>query len=93
MEHGDKPKYKNIPVELDTYDMVVVLCELHDMSKRSQGALVRKLAKAEYEVFEKLEKVPSWEVKKAEIKRKRLMEQKERTKGKKVSTQDLPKAD
>jgi hypothetical protein len=41
--------YKNIPVDDETYEWVQELCEAYEMGKRSQGAMVRKLAKAERE--------------------------------------------
>jgi hypothetical protein len=35
--------YKNIPVDQETYDMLVVLCEVHE---RKQGAQVKAMANA-----------------------------------------------
>jgi hypothetical protein len=41
--------YKTIPVDEETYDMVQQLCEAYEMGKRSQGAIVKKLVKADYQ--------------------------------------------
>jgi len=68
-----KSKYKNIPVDHDTYSMVVVLCEAFDMNKRSQGALVRKWARYEYEKLEKAKILPKWEIKKLEMEIKQVI--------------------
>lgn len=52
-------KYKMIPVDEDTYNMVVALCEAYEMPKKSQGAMVRKLAKAETEKLAAVKLLPS----------------------------------
>lgn len=41
--------YKMIPVDEETYTWVQELCQAYEMGKRAQGAMVRKLAKAERE--------------------------------------------
>ncbi len=43
------PDYKNIPVDEETYQMLLALCEEND---RKQGAQVKALVKAEYEKLE-----------------------------------------
>lgn len=40
--------YKTIPVDEETYEMVQKLCAAYEMNKRAQGALVKKLVKADY---------------------------------------------
>jgi len=47
-------KYRNIPVDDETYEMVEALCEAYEMGKRSKGAMIKKLAKAETEKLEKV---------------------------------------
>lgn len=46
--------YKNIPVDQETYDMLVELCETY---QRKQGAHVKLLVKADYEALEKVKLV------------------------------------
>jgi len=41
--------YKNIPVDEETYNRILELCDAYDLGKRAQGTLVRKLVKADYE--------------------------------------------
>jgi hypothetical protein len=41
--------YVNIPVDEETKAMVVALCEAYGLPKRGQGAMVKKLVKADYE--------------------------------------------
>lgn len=41
--------YKMIPVDKETYNRIVALCDAYDLGKRAQGLLVRKLVKADYE--------------------------------------------
>lgn len=41
--------YKNIPVDPETAKRIEALCAAYEMGRRGQGALVRKLVKAEYE--------------------------------------------
>lgn len=48
-EHAIMSKYRNIPVDDETYEMVEALCEAYEMGKRSKGAMIKKLAKAETE--------------------------------------------
>ncbi len=43
------PDYKNIPVDEETYQMLLALCEAND---RKQGAQVKALVKTEYEKLE-----------------------------------------
>lgn len=50
--------YKNIPVDDETYEWVLELCEAYEMGKRSQGAMVRKLAKAEHEKLAAVKLLP-----------------------------------
>ncbi len=55
--------YKKIPVDQETYDMLLVLCEANE---RKQGAQVKALVKAEYEKLEKSKLLPKGESKKSE---------------------------
>ncbi len=55
------PEYKNIPVDEETYQMLLVLCEVND---RKQGAQVKALVKVEYERLEKADWLPKGEEKK-----------------------------
>ena len=48
-------KYKNIPVDPETYDMLVVLCEAYE---RKQGAQVKALVRVEYEKLDKAKLLP-----------------------------------
>ncbi len=57
------PDYKNIPVDTETYQMLLVLCDVYD---RKQGAQVKSLVKADYERLEKADLLPKGETKKNE---------------------------
>lgn len=46
---SDEPKYKNLPVDLDTDEKIAILCRYYGFPKRSKGAMVRKLVNAEFE--------------------------------------------
>lgn len=59
------PVYKNIPVDEETHEMVIVLCEAHELPKRSKGAMVRRLVKAEYLRLKALKLLPKKEGEKA----------------------------
>ena len=41
-------RYRTVPVDLETHRMILALCDAYDMGLRAQGALVRRLIKAEY---------------------------------------------
>lgn len=41
--------YKMIPVDVETYARLKELCQAYELGERSQGAMVRKLVKAEHE--------------------------------------------
>ncbi len=41
-------KYQTIPVDPETKRKLEAICQAHDMGRRSQGAMVRKLVNAEY---------------------------------------------
>jgi hypothetical protein len=41
-------KYRTVPVDFETHRMILVLCNFYEMGKRAQGALIRRLVKAEY---------------------------------------------
>jgi len=41
--------YKNIPVDEETYNRLKELCQAYELGERAQGAMVRKLVKAEHE--------------------------------------------
>jgi hypothetical protein len=40
------PKYKMLPVDYETYEGVLRLCELRGLNKRSQGVVVKSLVRA-----------------------------------------------
>ena len=44
------PKYKMLPVDFETYNGVLRLCELRGLNKRSQGVVVKSLVKAALQV-------------------------------------------
>jgi hypothetical protein len=45
-------KYNNIPVDDETLEMVQALCQAYEMGERAQGALVKKVVRAEYRKLE-----------------------------------------
>jgi hypothetical protein len=47
-------KYKNVPLDAETYRMVKVLAQARGFGERGQGAVVRSLVKAEYEKLDSL---------------------------------------
>lgn len=49
------PEYKNIPVDEETRDMLIVLCEVNN---RKQGAQVKELVKAEFLRLKALKLLP-----------------------------------
>lgn len=57
------PEYKNIPVDEETYDMLIKLCDAYE---RKQGAQVKAMVKVEYEKLDKAKLLPKGEGKKAE---------------------------
>lgn len=44
-----KPKYKNVPVDIETYELLIGLVYVKGFGRRTQGALVRKLVDTEIE--------------------------------------------
>lgn len=40
------PKYKMLPVDFETYEGVLRLCEARGLNKRSQGMVVKSLVRA-----------------------------------------------
>ncbi len=42
-----EPRYKTLPVDYQTYQGVLRLCEARGLNKRSQGVIVRQLVMAE----------------------------------------------
>lgn len=56
------PAYKNIPVDEETYRMLLELCEAYE---RKQGAQVKALVKIEYEKLDKVKLLPKGKSKKA----------------------------
>lgn len=56
--------YKNIPVDEETYTKLIALCEAYEMPKRSQGAMVSKLVKAEHEKLAQVKLLPKVKSKK-----------------------------
>lgn len=53
IEPIDEPRYKNIPVDMQTYKDLLRLCEARGFGKRAQGTMVRLLINKE------LKKLPS----------------------------------
>lgn len=49
------PVYKTIPVDLETYNMLLAICDVHE---RGQGAQVKVWVKAEYEKLDKAKLLP-----------------------------------
>jgi hypothetical protein len=58
--------YKMIPVDEETAEWILELCEAYEMGKRSQGALVRKLVKERREQLAETKLLPSQKSKKTE---------------------------
>ena len=52
-------EYKNIPIDLETHDMLMALCDAYEFGKRGQGAMVRKLVKAEHEKLAAVKLIPT----------------------------------
>ncbi len=52
-------EYKNIPVDLETHEMLIALCEAFEFGKRGQGAMVKKLVKAEYSKWADVKLLPA----------------------------------
>ena len=50
--------YKMIPVDEDTYNKLLDLCQAYEMPKRSQGAMVSKLVNAETEKLAAVKLLP-----------------------------------
>lgn len=52
MDENEKKKttyqYRTVPVDIETHRMILALCDAYEMGKRAQGALIRRLVKAEY---------------------------------------------
>jgi hypothetical protein len=51
-------KYKNVPLDPETYRMVKVLAQAKGFGERGQGAVVRSLVRAEYEKLDSV-KLPA----------------------------------
>jgi hypothetical protein len=47
------PRYKMIPVDQQTHERLMALCNVYGFGQRGQGAMVRKLVNSEFE------KIPS----------------------------------
>lgn len=58
------PEYKTIPVDEETHSWLMELCQAYEMGRRSQGAMVRKLVRAEREKLGKAGVLPNGEEKK-----------------------------
>lgn len=56
--------YKNIPVDEETYDMLLLLCGAYE---RKQGAQVKALVKVEYEKLRTMKVLPKRKSEKAKI--------------------------
>lgn len=42
-------QYKMVPVDLETHEMLMALCDAYELGKRGQGAMIRKLVKPAYQ--------------------------------------------
>jgi len=60
-------KYKNIPVDEETAGILLELCEAYEFGQRGQGAMVKKLAKAEYQTLKEAKLLPSQNRKRAVV--------------------------
>ena len=60
-------KYKNIPVDEETASILLELCEAYEFGQRGQGAMVKKLAKAEYLTLKDAKLLPSQNRKRAAV--------------------------
>jgi len=49
----NKPRYKNVPVDMPTHDQLMALCEARGFGQRGQGAYVRILIKRDFEAAKK----------------------------------------
>ena len=47
-KNNSTSRYRTVPVDFETHAMIVAICSAHEMGKRAQGALIRRLVKAEY---------------------------------------------
>lgn len=54
--------YKNIPVDQETYDMLLALCDAYE---RKQGAQVKAMVKTEYEKLGQVKLLPASVTKKS----------------------------
>ena len=59
-------RYKMIPVDMQTYEQLLTLCETQGFGRRGQGAMVRKLVKGEYEKLPKVDAEEEQPVKEGE---------------------------
>lgn len=49
MDQEKKPnQYRMVPLDPETHGMLMELCQAYEMGKRGQGAMVKKLVKAEH---------------------------------------------
>lgn len=46
-ENKSVSRYRTVPVDFETHEKILALCEAYDMGRRAQGALIRRLVKAE----------------------------------------------
>lgn len=43
-KNNSTSRYRTVPVDFETHAMIVAICSAHEMGKRAQGALIRRLA-------------------------------------------------
>lgn len=62
-KNNNASRYRTVPVDFETHAMILAICDAYEMGKRAQGALLRRLVKAEYRKMTKYrlldEQIPS----------------------------------
>jgi len=51
-------QYKTVPLDVETHEQLLALCEHFGFGKRGQGAMVRKLVKPAYEFMLQEQSLP-----------------------------------
>lgn len=52
-------RYHTIPVDSETYRKIREICQVREMGRRAQGALIRQLIKCEYQKIKTDKEIPS----------------------------------
>jgi hypothetical protein len=55
----EEARYRNVPVDAETYRMVKALAQAKGFGERGQGAVVRALVRGEYEKLAAVKQVPA----------------------------------